>query len=147
MMFWSTRRTQGFSLGLNNNFYIDRYKRGLETCRQANLCQSVHSNFHRVRATSMTQRRVENLLDTLAQFRLYRVKIQKVLLYEKFFSKENLAEDCLRNLDILNLKSKKVTRTCLSLWKTETGWILTCKWRTSVILAPENKIKIKNRLE
>ena len=51
--------------------FINRFKQGLETCRQANLCQSVHSNFNRVRATSMTQRRVENSLDTFAHFRLY----------------------------------------------------------------------------
>ena len=48
----------------SRKFKFNRYKRGLETCRPANLSQSVHSNFHRVRATSMTQRRVENSLDT-----------------------------------------------------------------------------------
>ena len=67
---------------LTNEF--NRYKRGLETFRQANLWQSVHSNFHRVRATSMTQRRVENSLDTLAHFRLYRLK------EEIFFQKNEM---------------------------------------------------------
>ena len=47
-----------FSLALN------RHRRGLETCPQANLAKSGHaifySFFRRVRATSMTQRRLEN---------------------------------------------------------------------------------------
>ena len=43
---------------------VDRYKRGLETGPQANLHQSGREYFHlffqRLRATSMTHRRVEN---------------------------------------------------------------------------------------
>ena len=66
---------------------VNRYKRGLETCRQANLCKSVHSNFNRVRATSMTQRRVENSLDTFAHFRLYRLN-RNVFCFKYNFSSE-----------------------------------------------------------
>ena len=43
---------------------FNRYRRGLETCPQAKMSKSGHaiffSFFRRVRATSMTQRRVEN---------------------------------------------------------------------------------------
>ena len=44
---------------------LNRYRRGLETCPQANLAKVGHAIFfsfffRRVRATSMTQRRVEN---------------------------------------------------------------------------------------
>ena len=43
---------------------LNRYRRGLETCPQAKTSKSGHaiffSFFRRVRATSMTQRRVEN---------------------------------------------------------------------------------------
>ena len=50
-----------FKYGLN------RYRRGLETCPQARRSKSGHaivfSFFRRVRATSMTQRRVENTRD------------------------------------------------------------------------------------
>ena len=65
----------------------------------------------------------------------------------KVFFKRKFSGTLFTKFGYFELEVKKVTRTCLSLWKTETGWILTCKWRTSVILAPENKIKIKNRLE
>ena len=45
-------------------FIINRYRRGLETCPQPKTSKSGHalsfSFFRRVRATSMTQRRVEN---------------------------------------------------------------------------------------
>ena len=49
---------------LYNTFFINRYRRGLETCPQAKTSKSGHailfSSFRRVRATSMTQHRVEN---------------------------------------------------------------------------------------
>ena len=61
--------------------------KGLETCPQANLVQSVHSattllillitkNNSIIRRTSMTQRLVENTLHTLAHFRLYRLNVK-----------------------------------------------------------------------
>ena len=49
---------------LFTNRYINRYRRWLETCRHAKTSKSgrviFFSFFRRVRATSMTQRRVEN---------------------------------------------------------------------------------------
>ena len=44
---------------------LNRYRRGLETCPQSNLTESGREYFllflRRIRATSMTQRRVENI--------------------------------------------------------------------------------------
>ena len=41
-------------------YVFNRYRRGRETCPQAKTSKSGHAIFRRVRATSMTQRRVEN---------------------------------------------------------------------------------------
>ena len=63
--------------------FFNRYRRGLETCPQAKTFKSERSAttlfscffFRRVRATSMTQRRVEKLAFTFERFRLYRFTI------------------------------------------------------------------------
>ena len=56
---------------------VNRYRRGLKTCPQANLAKmsTIFSSlfFQRVRATSMTQRRVENTLANLSHSRLNRL--------------------------------------------------------------------------
>ena len=58
-------------------YELNRYRRGFETCPQAILAKSGHKNFllffQRVRATSMTQRRVEKFASTFGRFRLYRL--------------------------------------------------------------------------
>ena len=88
---------------LTNEF--NRYKRGLETFRQANLWQSVHSNFHRVRATSMTHRRVENSLDTLGHFRLYWL-IKNSELIELFKSVDGNADQLMDKNELKNALRK-----------------------------------------
>ena len=69
---------------------LNRYRRGLETCPQANLSQSVnsattvftslhHKNNSIILRTSMTQRLVENTLHTLAHFRLHRLRPEVIV--------------------------------------------------------------------
>ena len=56
---------------------VNRYRRGLQTCPQANLAKisTLFSSlfFQRVRATSMTQRRAEKTLTNLSHSRLCRL--------------------------------------------------------------------------
>ena len=56
---------------------INRYRRGPKTCPQAKTSKSGHAIFslfsRRVRAMSMTQRRVENTRVYFGRFRLYRL--------------------------------------------------------------------------
>ena len=58
---------------------VNRYRRGLETCPQVKTSKSGHAIFYsflrRVRATSMTQRRVENTRVHVWTFSLVSVKL------------------------------------------------------------------------
>ena len=76
----------------NFKFEFNRYRRGLETCPQAKTSKSGHaiffSFFRRVRATSMTQRRVKNTRVHFWKFSPVSVKFQnfKLAIFHELFS-------------------------------------------------------------
>ena len=82
-----------------SHFRVNRYRRGLETCTQSKPSKSGHaiflSFFRRVRATSMTQRRVENTrvhFWTFSPVSVNKIKILQEILHDFFFTESFFKE-------------------------------------------------------
>ena len=76
---WHVHGVEMKQARVKNFLNLNRYRRGLETCPQANMAKmsTLFSSlfFRRVRATSMTQRRAENTLANLSHSCLYRLSL------------------------------------------------------------------------
>ena len=76
----------------------NRYRRGLETCPQAKTFKSERSAstlfFRRVRATSMTQRRVENTRVHFWTFSPVSVKVETLFSYKNCICFDELILEC-----------------------------------------------------
>ena len=77
------------------DLYINRYRRWVETCLQAKTSNSGHAIFFfffwRVRATSMTQRRVAN---TRVHFWTFPpVLVNEIWIWNKFWALADIAEE------------------------------------------------------
>ena len=94
----------------NWNLCFNRYRRGLETCPQAKTSKSGREYFllffRRVRATSMTQRRVENTRVHFWTFSPVSVKSKKMIEYFELLESEkseiplNLSKQIIRTQTI-----------------------------------------------